>query len=101
MTAVDTTGIDAVTATATLASLDVRTADQWCVCVCADDLHHDLLVDDVWDDTAGRRVTRQCWRETRAQAARDLTLVHPAVGDRAHVVIRPARVVTAPIEADL
>lgn len=96
MTALDSlTGIDHVTATANLASLDVLTADQWCVCVCRDDRHHDLAVDPVFVD--GGYVDRDAWRTDRAAAVRDLAYT-PA--DCAHIVIRPARHITAPVEVD-
>jgi hypothetical protein len=97
MTALDAppAPIDHVTGVATLASLDVRTADQWCVCICTDDQHRYLVVDDVFVD--GRYVERECWRTSRADAERDLQFVLP---EHAHIVIRPSRVVTAPVEVD-
>lgn len=97
MTALDApAGIDQVTGVATLASLDVRTADQWCVCVCRDDRHHDLVVDPVFTD--GTYVDREAWRTDRDTAVRDLAYT-PA--EHAHIVIRPSRVVTAPVEVDV
>jgi hypothetical protein len=61
MTALDAApaAIDQVTGVATLASLDVRTADQWCVCLAYTPSEH------------------------------------------AHIVIRPSRVVTGPVEVDV
>lgn len=97
MTALDAApaAIDQVTGVAALASLDVRTADQWCVCVCRDDRHHDLVVDPVFVD--GTYVDREAWRTDRDAAVRDLAHT-PA--EHAHIVIRPARHITAPVEVD-
>jgi hypothetical protein len=97
VTALDTTGIDAVTGVATLASLDVRTADQWCVCTCRDDRHRALVFDTFWDDSTQQYVDRDCWRTDRAVAQRDLVFAN---SEHAHIVIRPARVVTGPVEVD-
>jgi len=87
--------IDQVTGVATLASLDVRTADQWCVCICRDDHHHDLVVDPKWSD--GQWVDVVAWRIDRDAAVRDLA---HTPSEHAHIVIRPSRVVTAPVEVD-
>jgi hypothetical protein len=97
MTALDAppAPIDQVTGVATLASLDVRTADQWCVCVCTDDRHAALVTDDLFVD--GRWIARECWRTVRTLAERDLLFVP---SEHKHIVIRPSRVVTAPVEVD-